>query len=67
MFSDSKNIWHYILQELESSKSEGEEKISAVVNLADQTLPQTAPNGQQIIRKELDSLKHDWGEFEHVF
>ena len=51
------------LQELETSKSDGEEKISAVVNLADQTLPQTASNGQQIIKKELDSLKHDWGKF----
>ncbi len=55
------NILCYFLQELESSKSDGEEKISAVVNLADQTLPQTAQQGQQTIHRELESLKHDWG------
>ena len=29
-------------------------------SLADKSLPQTAPSGQQQIRHELDSLSHDW-------
>ena len=60
------HIFAMFLQELESSKSDGEEKISAVVNLADQTLPQTAQQGQQTIHRELESLKHDWGRWSKV-
>ena len=31
--------------------------------MSDKTLPQTAPPGQQNIRRELDSLNHDWSHY----
>ena len=48
------------LQELIPTRQEGEARICQVRSLGDKTLPQTAPSGQQQIRRELDALTHDW-------
>ncbi len=51
------------LKELATVRQDGDSKIKNVVGLAEEALPQTAPPGQQQIRRDLDALKNDWERF----
>ena len=42
---------------------EGEPKVKNIVALADKVLPNTAPQGKDIIVRETDALKADWEAF----
>ena len=52
-----------LLQDLQTAEAEGETKVMHVRHLAEVVMPQTAPEGQQTIRRELDALQHDWDRF----
>jgi hypothetical protein len=51
------------LHELLPILEDGEERIQKVKGLGEQTIPQTAMPGQAQIRREIDSLGHDWELF----
>ena len=42
---------------------EGEPKVRNVVELSEKVLPNTAPQGKDIVMRETDALKHDWEAF----
>lgn len=42
---------------------EGEPKVKNVVSLSEKVLPNTAPQGKDIIMRETDALKDDWDAF----
>jgi len=53
----------YSTQELLPTQQEGQSKVTEVRVSADKVLPQTAPQGQQQIRREVDALKFDWEKY----
>ena len=46
-----------------ATKMEGEPKVRNVVELSEKVLPNTAPQGKDIVMRETDALKHDWEAF----
>ena len=42
---------------------EGEPKVRNVLELADKVIPNTAPQGKDIVMKETDALHRDWEAF----
>jgi len=52
-----------LLQDIVTTKMEGEPKVKNVVSLAEKILPGTAPQGKEIIMRETDALKDDWEAF----
>ncbi|KAK3090120.1 hypothetical protein FSP39_009339 [Pinctada imbricata] len=46
-----------------ATKMEGEPKVRNVVELSERVLPNTAPQGKDIVMRETDALKHDWEAF----
>ena len=50
-------------QELLPTRQDGESRVREVRGHADKILPQTAPQGQKQVRRELDSLKYDWDKY----
>ena len=42
---------------------EGEPKVKQVLELSQQVLPHTAPQGKDIITRDTDALKADWEAF----
>ncbi len=42
---------------------EGEPRVKNVAQLAEKVLPNTAPQGKDIIRRETEALKDDWEAF----
>ena len=42
---------------------EGEPKVKNIVALAEKVLPNTAPQGKDIIVRETDALRADWEAF----
>ncbi len=49
-------------QELFNSLADGGAKIDACVKNSEVTLPNTGANGQEAIKQEMESLKHNWSQ-----
>ncbi|KAJ8309206.1 hypothetical protein KUTeg_014080 [Tegillarca granosa] len=59
-----KNIALQILHfDIVATKMEGEPKVKHVIALAEKVLPNTAPQGKDIIMRETDALRSDWEAF----
>ena len=52
-----------LLQDILSTKLEGEPKVKEVLDLAGKVLPHTAPQGKEIITRDTEALKADWEAF----
>ena len=50
-------------QDILATKMEGEPKVKNIVALSDKVLPNTAPQGKDIIVRETDALRADWEAF----
>ncbi|ESO86156.1 hypothetical protein LOTGIDRAFT_167389 [Lottia gigantea] len=51
------------IQDILATKLEGEPKVNNVMKLAEKVLPNTAPQGKDIIVRETDALREDWEAF----
>ncbi|XP_076463745.1 nesprin-1-like isoform X2 [Babylonia areolata] len=65
-FSGDKHSMQDRLQQLQDFKAEsfqGKDMVDRCASLADQVCKKTAPRGQDVIRKEVQSLRNDWAAF----
>ena len=64
-FPDLNNIIFifFYFQDILATKMEGEPKVKNIVALSDKVLPNTAPQGKDIIVRETDALRADWEAF----
>ncbi|CAL1544282.1 unnamed protein product [Lymnaea stagnalis] len=51
------------IQDILTTKLEGEPKVKEVIELADQVLPHTAPQGKEIIARDTEALRAEWEAF----
>ncbi|KAH9507320.1 hypothetical protein Btru_056905, partial [Bulinus truncatus] len=51
------------IQDILTTRKEGEPKVKKVLELAEQVLPHTAAQGKEVIMRETEALKDDWEAF----
>ncbi|XP_025103982.1 nesprin-1-like isoform X4 [Pomacea canaliculata] len=51
------------IQDILATKMEGEPKVKNVITLAQKILPNTAPQGREVIMRDADALRVDWEAF----
>lgn len=52
-----------MMQDILTTKMEGEPKVKEVIELADQVLPHTAAQGREVITRDTEALKAEWEAF----
>lgn len=50
-------------QEFSTGLAEGERKLKSVIDLAAKTAKNTSPQGQDVLRREVDHLQREWDDY----
>jgi hypothetical protein len=52
-----------LLQDFKSDLQQGQEMVQRCATLGEHVCQSTAPRGQEVIRREVQSLRDDWANF----